>query len=150
VSQQEHDPFQTLDLTYDRRMPAANAPRALYAHVEIVYGIDRPMMDYLTRFMTLFSDGRHTALNRAGKQSLIVVPSTPQEMAQRWSDFREGSQVLLKEAEELAYQTNGTPYPDRVSHLGLAFVGIADNSNADRQRAYPLASKRLCMVGARY
>lgn len=93
----------------------ARTPRSLREHVEIVYGLDRDMVNYLARVLHIVCDGRNIALKRAGLpgSGLDHVPEV--EMNRRWGEFLRKSRSLDEECEKIALETHLRPYPERIA-----------------------------------
>lgn len=97
------------------RLTGSTAPRSLSEHVEIVFGLDKPMIDFLGRVLTTTAIGRHAAMRKAGISSARLARYSDQEVEDKWETYRSDCAKLLKETEEIGLETKSRPYPARVS-----------------------------------
>lgn len=97
------------------RSTGSKAPRSLLEHVEIVYGLDKPMIEFLARVMNIVALGRHAAMRKAGIPSVRLARHSDQEVEDRWETYHGDCAELIKEADQIGLETRSRPYPARVS-----------------------------------
>lgn len=91
------------------------APRSISEHSEIVYGLDRSMVEYLGRVIRNIGTGRHTAMKKAGYSSPLMDHFTKEEIDLSWSAYLKGCDDLLKEVHSISLITRSNVFSERVS-----------------------------------
>jgi hypothetical protein len=87
----------------------------LTEHVEVVFGLDKPMIDYLGRVLTTIAIGRHAAMRKAGVPSIRMAKYSEQEVEDGWQTYHRDCKELLAEADQIGLETKSRPYSARVS-----------------------------------